>query len=179
MVNYKCPRCSYSTNRRSSMENHLNRKKLCKFINLDVNPVKYKDVILLRENESFFNEIVELNNKIRELSKINKNLEKRIETSNNCGYIYVMYNTSFGENVYKIGCSKNPKNRLLDYTTSYLDQSIIKYTSFKFYNKFIAEKHIFELLKDYRIKPNREFFNLPLNEIIDKINTTEKLFKSN
>jgi hypothetical protein len=96
------------------------------------------------------------------------------------GYIYVLYNDMFrhyGENVYKIGCSKQPTVRLLDYTTSYKDPSVIKYTSSKFNNKLKAEKYLFKLIDEYRMESNREFFELSLNEIIENIQLTENNVK--
>ena len=40
MSTYICPRCNYSTSRKSNMKNHITRKKLCKAVNKDI-PIKY------------------------------------------------------------------------------------------------------------------------------------------
>jgi len=45
MIEYKCPRCSYETNRKSSMNKHLNRKKICFLVEKDVDPRLMKDSI--------------------------------------------------------------------------------------------------------------------------------------
>ena len=35
MVNYTCSRCGYKTDRKSSYDNHLNRKKPCKLVEFE------------------------------------------------------------------------------------------------------------------------------------------------
>ena len=46
MVHYLCIRCGYSSNDRSRMKNHLNRKNICKPIMNNVDLSKYKENIL-------------------------------------------------------------------------------------------------------------------------------------
>ena len=46
MVNYKCIRCGYTTDHRSKMKSHLNRKNMCKSILNDINIKIYIDDIL-------------------------------------------------------------------------------------------------------------------------------------
>jgi hypothetical protein len=157
---YRCPRCGYKTELKSNIRRHLNLKELCNLKNLDVNPKDYKDIILREDNtDDRVREKME-NLKIQNLNK-NENYDP--------GYIYVMHNEQFGKNVYKIGCSKNPNVRIKDFRTSYVNPPVLKYLSNKVDNKLETEKIVFEKLKDYRIKDNREFFNLELKEIINTI----------
>jgi len=88
------------------------------------------------------------------------------------GYIYVLWNEVYqyyGDNVYKIGRSNNIEHRLRSYTTSYVDSSIIKYSSVQINNHPIIEKIIHNELDMYRIKQNREFFKVELSTIINTI----------
>ena len=79
------------------------------------------------------------------------------------GYIYIIYNeiyNYYGENIFKIGKTKDITQRQSYYTTCYLEQVEIKILSVEVNNCTFAEKNIFELLKNKRIKKNREFFKL-------------------
>lgn len=78
------------------------------------------------------------------------------------GYIYCLFTECFlfyGVNVYKIGKALNINNRERNYTTSYIDEPtiLIKSILVKYYD--IAEQIIFNKLRGYRIKQNREFFD--------------------
>ena len=85
-------------------------------------------------------------------------------------YIYVLHNSMFlhhGPNVYKIGYSKNVERRMHDYFTSYIDEPELVY------HKEVAsqncEKQLHRLMDAYRIKKTREFFDCPLQKIIEFI----------
>lgn len=94
------------------------------------------------------------------------------------GYLYILYNDiykSYGPNVYKVGRSVNLKNRMNSYTTPFLDKSKYLYTSRKFEDSVKAERVLFYIIRSYRIKDQREFFNLPLDSIIKSINRLENL----
>ena len=187
MVNYICPRCCYKTDRKSDITRHINSKKVCKVTNLDVDIKDYVNIILKNECTNKIIKILHEDKDIElrkenvrlkeENAKLRKeNIKLRKENIKDAGYIYVLHNNTYnyhGENIYKIGCSKKPSIRLLDYSTSYVEQSTLKYISTQFDNKLNAEKHLFELLKNYRLKSNREFFQLPLDEIIKTIKTIE------
>lgn len=94
---------------------------------------------------------------------------------NNGGHIYVISHPSFkfyGSNVYKIGCSKNPKNRIKKFRTSLVGNIELVYESEFVSNKLKVEKLIFEKLKENRLQTNREFFNLELDNIVTTIKET-------
>ena len=85
-------------------------------------------------------------------------------------YIYVMHNPVFlhyGPNVYKIGYSKNVERRMRDYFTSYIDEPEIVYR-----REVVSqdcEKQLHRLMESYRVKKTREFFDCPLQNIIEYI----------
>ena len=57
MVTYTCDRCGYSTPQKTHFINHLNRKNICKVINLDVNitTIKEKYGIICKEEKMLQN----------------------------------------------------------------------------------------------------------------------------
>jgi T5orf172 domain len=81
------------------------------------------------------------------------------------GWLYCLYNEcfkSYGSNVYKLGRTMNLKQRLSQYTTSYIQPSHFICVSFrKFRDSRKAEAVLFYILRMYRIVENREFFNIP------------------
>jgi hypothetical protein len=89
------------------------------------------------------------------------------------GYVYVLYNPiydSYGE-IYKIGQAKNINDRLKSYSTSYPEESEIKYSIKHPYYKEL-EKVVHLTLKEHRMSSNREFFKCSLDIIkytIDKV----------
>ncbi len=105
-----------------------------------------------------------------------KLLNSYIEQFNNEGYIYCIYNEvykMYGENVYKLGCSKNAKKRLCAYTSYYINPCVIKHESqlIKYHN--IAESILFIKLQQYRVSSNREFFNCTFEIIKETITEIE------
>ena len=50
MVNYKCIRCGYTTNDKTKMKTHFNRKTVCKPKINNINLDDYKERILNGEN---------------------------------------------------------------------------------------------------------------------------------
>jgi hypothetical protein len=108
------------------------------------------------------------------------------------GYIYIIYNNMYmhnGDNIFKLGKTQDIGNRLKAYTTSYIMPCEIRYLSEKCINYSLAEKIIFDKLKLFRIKLNREFFQGNINyfiniieQVIENINnlliTSYKLEKS-
>lgn len=78
------------------------------------------------------------------------------------GYIYCLFNECFlfyGVNVYKIGKAKNIAGRKSDYITPYLDEPKIIIASSPVKNYTVAEQIVFNRLRKYRIKQEREFFD--------------------
>lgn len=103
---------------------------------------------------------------LRKIELILRARKKGKEKIENVGYVYVLSNQSLPPNTYKIGSTYGlPEERAEDLTgTGHL-------TPFKVVNKIkiqsaeYYEKNIHSLLKNYRVKQNREFFEIDLNKI--------------
>ena len=74
MVNFNCPRCCYSTIKKSNIIRHINRKSVCKLVRLDIIPINYRSIILKEDGSEF--EIVD---KLFKLEKENKELKEKFE----------------------------------------------------------------------------------------------------
>jgi hypothetical protein len=91
------------------------------------------------------------------------------------GYVYVIFNEMYkfyGDDVYKIGKSSNVKNRLDSYNTGYVNPVELIFESIECKNYSVCEKEVHIRLQKYRMKPNREFFQVPLQIAIETINQT-------
>ena len=94
------------------------------------------------------------------------------------GYLYCMFNEIFkfyGDDVYKLGNTMDVKKRLLNYVTSYLNPSKIIILSKKLADKYLGEQMLFDFLKEYRIKENKEFFKCKIEKIREMIHKVEKI----
>ena len=102
---------------------------------------------------------------LRKIELILRARKKGKEKIENIGYVYVLSNEAY-KNIYKIGSTYGlPEERAEELTgTGHLSpfkvESHIKIQSAEYY-----EKNIHNLLKDYRVKQNREFFEIDLNKI--------------
>lgn len=87
------------------------------------------------------------------------------------GYVYILSNPCFLPNIYKVGATrKTPQERALELSkeTSAPAPFKIEYSLFYRYNCFRAEKFINDVLKvkQYQVCKNKEFFEVPIEEII-------------
>jgi len=106
--------------------------------------------------------------------KANSKNIKTNKISSNAGYMYVMYHIAldffyYGSNTYKIGRAEHLPKRLAQYKTSFPDSPESKFESDKCSNVKLAERHVFNRLKSYRMKRRREFFQLDIQLIIETI----------
>lgn len=79
-------------------------------------------------------------------------------------YIYCAYNISNGPNVYKLGFTKNLKQRFRHVFTDILNGCEIIYF-IEVQDGPLAERYLFSLLKQFRVRPDREFFELDIDKI--------------
>ena len=81
------------------------------------------------------------------------------------GYIYCLSNKSY-ENIYKIGyTNRNPYIRCNElYTTGVLHCFKLEFAK-KVYNVKEKEMYIHEILSQFRVNKDREFFEFPLEKI--------------
>ena len=104
-----------------------------------------KDVIMLKLHESYYF----------------KNLGAT-------GYIYCLHNEMFkhyGENVYRIGCATNVNKRCNSYKKYYPKKIYVVHKSKRIKHYTIAEKLVFKLLIEYRMKEDKDFFRCKLELI--------------
>lgn len=95
------------------------------------------------------------------------------------GYIYCLSNNMYGDSVYKLGRTKNINKRLNAYTTSYIEPVILE-KLIKVIDDDRAEHILFDILREYRIKQNREFFkNEDKNLIFDAMETAADIVNNN
>ena len=81
----------------------------------------------------------------------------------NKGYLYILFNESYkhyGDSTYKFGRTQNLRNRIFTYNTSFVHDSKYLHTSREFKDCIEAERVLFFLMKEYRIKNNKEFFKI-------------------
>jgi len=81
------------------------------------------------------------------------------------GYLYVLWHPTFkmyGDNVYKLGMTINPDQRLQSYSPGFLDSVQYLYLSSEFKSCHEAEKVLFYVLRKERLKKQREFFKVDL-----------------
>jgi hypothetical protein len=95
------------------------------------------------------------------------------------GKLYILFHETFaqyGENIYKIGRSVDPKDRMKNaYTTPFLTNAKYLYTSSEFDDVVRAERILFFLLRRERIRDRREFFEISLERAIAVIKRLERL----
>ena len=102
---------------------------------------------------------------------------KRKTEDNSEGYVYVFSNPThahYGANVYKIGYSGDPNERVHDFDTGNPEPSIIMYT-YRHKKARQLEHVVHDALDMFRLFPNREFFKcgLPvIKEMIEYLGTT-------
>ena len=109
---------------------------------------------------------------IFQAKRIKKELDAQTENSNNNNkYVYVLSNpmyVAYGDDVYKIGHSKDPEERSHDFDTSYLEPSTLVYT-YRHVNAPLLEQRVHKALDMFRMASNREFFKCELHIIKDII----------
>lgn len=103
-----------------------------------------------------------LNKLVEELCKI---LINKYTPEN--GYLYCLY---------KLGECADIKSRMTGYVTPYPDPCIIKCQTENLRNKYLAETILFEKLKKYRYRANREFFQCDLLIIENTFLEIEEMF---
>jgi hypothetical protein len=84
------------------------------------------------------------------------------------GVLYVLHHPSFasyGQDVYKLGQTKNIQQRLRGYATSFIGECKFLYVTKEFKDCTQAERILFYILRSERLASNREFFNLALSRI--------------
>ena len=95
------------------------------------------------------------------------------------GKLYCIYNEMYkyhGDDVYKLGNSGDVDKRIQGYTTSYITPVLILHQTDYIRNKVLAETILFDMLKEYRIVNNREFFKCNIDIIKKTMDEIVELF---
>jgi hypothetical protein len=83
------------------------------------------------------------------------------------GNLYCLHNPAFdrqGRHYYKLGRTQDLRKRLQTYQTGYLEPCVyVAVGSRRFASSEAAELVLFYLLRRFRVRENREFFNVPLS----------------
>lgn len=137
-----------------SMQTKTKGSKICKyFIEVNKTLLKYKDLI---------------NNKLKAKIQKLENNQKPNKLNNTKMYIYVIkaLNTSdSNDNLYKIGKTKNIKNRLNTYNSGLANNNNILF-HFETTNIDETEKCLKNLLVKYQYRKYKEVYDVPLEVII-------------
>jgi hypothetical protein len=102
--------------------------------------------------------------------------------SSTTGFIYCIHNdvyNTYGTNVYKLGRTINLNARKSTYNTGFIKNSKYLIVSREFHNCIKAERILFFILRKYRIKEKKEFFNASIDLIkstFDRINNFSNEF---
>jgi hypothetical protein len=131
-MKYTCPRCNYTTDSNSSIKDHiLNKKKLCKLKNLDVEPSKYKEIIL--NGNVSISDYIKLNEKLDKLSeklnnlvingnhnRVDNSTDNSINDNSTTNNINIVINNYNEPNLDYIG-EKHYRKYMKDFKTAYLN----------------------------------------------------------
>lgn len=104
--------------------------------------------------------------------------ESELYKGENAGYIYILRNPTMGNNIFKIGLTRNEVNYRVDQLSkTSVPDKFYKSQEWNVKDCVRAEKEIHSRLNDYRVDPRREFFKIDydkairvIKEVIDEIN---------
>lgn len=144
----------------------------------------------LNENENnikwlklFIEKYIEYSNKEILLSEIINEmvmLYARYTDESREGKLYCFYSEMFdyyGPNVYKLGRAVDTNKRICGYSTICpIDGKLMHETNI-ISDYVVGENILFRMLKEYRLYPNKEFFQCDIAIIKDKMTKIEEMFK--
>ena len=125
--------------------------------------------------EKYSNEFIDFNERmLRKIELVKRSLLKKQHKSENLAYLYVMSNKSY-PNIYKIGWTFDlPEERAEQLSsTGVLHPFKAEYYK-KFKNAELLEKKCHKKFKKQRVKGNKEFFEVTLNEIQEYIESLDE-----
>lgn len=136
------------------------------------------DTGLISKNEylkSYNKKIDNLKKYIRKRELVIRGRKLREEKDKNIGYVYVLSNKAY-PNIYKIGSTYNlPEARAEELTgTGHLTPFKVEY-KIEIKSAEYFEKLTHEIFSINRVDKNREFFNVSLDLIKDKLNSIKRL----
>ena len=105
-------------------------------------------------------------------SKAQSHLSVKEKKKNKLHFLYIIHNPMFlyyGPNVYKVGYSTDVERRVNDSPAFLLEKCTVLYK--KQVSSMKDEKKVHAVLKKYRMRPDREFFDCPLELIKQAIDS--------
>ena len=105
-------------------------------------------------------------------AKAQSHLSVKEKNKNKLHFLYIIHNPMFlyyGPNVYKVGYSSDVERRVNDSPAFLLEKCTVLYT--KQVSSMKDEKNVHAVLKKYRMRPDREFFDCPLDLIKQAIDS--------
>jgi len=146
------------------------QKWVCK----DVLPsIRNKGLYLSKEKEAELLRLLEeCKEKERRLYEVNKELLSFKKSREQNEYVYIISNRYYAEQgIYKIGRTKNMKNRLSNHNTSHVHGDKLKVLAeFKVGNSVQVEQWIHRKLKSLLVPNEKEYFLCPYNLLYDLVN---------
>jgi hypothetical protein len=118
----------------------------------------------------YFKKLIDANEQeMRKIELVLRSRKRQTELADNLYYVYVMSNKAY-PNIYKIGWTSSlPEERAEELTgTGHLHPFKVEYSK-KFKNAEQIELQCHNYFKKNRVANNREFFEVPLNEIKEYI----------
>ena len=116
----------------------------------------------------YFDKIIDENNKLgRRIELILRSRKRSVELAENFNYVYVFSNKSYPKNTYKIGWTSGlPEDRAdqLSSETGVLHPFKVEYSK-KFKDAENVEKKIHQHFNEYRVRKNKEYFDLDIKKI--------------
>jgi len=125
----------------------------------------------------YFNKIIDENNKLkRRIELILRSRKRSVELATNLNSIYIFSNKSYPKNTYKIGWTTGlPEDRAdqLSSETGVLHPFKVMYSK-QFKDAEKREKQIHKHFNEYRVRKNKEYFDLDLKKIINYIESIKE-----
>lgn len=88
----------------------------------------------------------------------------------NSGFIYIIRNPAMGENIFKIGLTRNEVDeRVKQLSKTSVPDKFYKAQEWNVKDCVVAEKKIHSILDRYRVDPRREFFEIEYSEAVETI----------
>ena len=125
----------------------------------------------------YFDKLIEENNKIRRrIELVLRSRKRSVELATNLNSIYVFSNKSYSKNTYKIGWTTGlPEDRAdqLSSETGVLHPFKVMYSK-QFKDAEKREKQIHKHFNEYRVRKNKEYFDLDLKKITNYIESIKE-----
>ena len=112
----------------------------------------------------------------RKTTLVQRSRKRRVRIDENFNYVYILSNKSYPNNVFKVGWTTNlPEERadqLSSETGVLYPFKVEYYKSFK--NADNIEKKVHKKFKAYRVRQNKEFFEIEINKLKEYLESLDE-----